>query len=169
MVTHEKSLLGQPEWLHTPFSARQKSHLDHLIDSLLTQCPSATIKKPDMTGTLSIMQSEQPVNTITRDSKAHTALKSGSEHSVESMIDTLGRMQRRDYGNMREGEEMGAAVISYAELLLSRTSTSFNVALQCTFAMYLVSAYTPCVLQQRKAKELFHFWHRSLTLQGFQM
>lgn len=169
MVTNKVTLLGQPTWLHKPFSMRQKSRLDHLIDSLLTQHRPKTITKCDTGDTLSPILSEQQASIITRDSEVHTTMKSGSENSVEVMIDTLGRIQRGDYATISEGREMCATAISYAELLLSKPSTSFNVALQCTFAMYLISTYTPCALQKHKAKESFHFWHRSLTIQGFQM
>lgn len=169
MVTNKPSLLGQAAWLHTPFSTRQKSRLDYFIDSLLIQHQPRNITKSDTGDSLSSIHSKPQANVIPRDSEAHSAMKSGPGDSVEDMVDMLGRIQRGDYATTSGGREMCATVISYAELLLSKTSTSFNVALQCTFAMYLISAYTPCALQRHKAQKLFHFWHRSLTLQGFQM
>lgn len=138
LLTGKAPWLDEARWRDVPFLPRGKTTLDTLID---------------------------PRSEAFRNGDAGIAEMTPAQRMTRILCNN--RRLRPPTGPMSAPEDLKEAsryIISDAEHILNQESTSFRMALQCTFSIHLVFLYTPCETQRQTADTIFRHWHSRLTL-----
>jgi hypothetical protein len=174
LVDEMPSYLEQQEWLQKPFKFHPKSEIDTQLDFMLDTKPLNQTDKDPVKLINDVSTPDESLDTIMMlEADNIVRLRESSLPSSESpdrmmrILQDAGLLCSRMRSQLTPMQAHLACswILRDCQVVLSRPSTSWRMAMQCVFSIFLVSLLAPSNAQRARASDHFKTWHSQHTIQ----